>query len=149
MRRFIRVILLAVVLASCSNEASPAAVSEQEARDLLRAVAADVRDNGPEAACTHAATQANCRQLLADSGAPGVEPPSVACALRVMADGDRVRGVLLVTEGMDDTGSPYRSQFLAIGTEDGVRAQNPVYWSGVGVATAGAEVVPMTGGDCR
>lgn len=52
----------------------------------------------------------------------------MTCERKVEPVGDSAGGHAIRVEGVDSTGQPYKADALAIGTNDGPRLMNPVFW---------------------
>ncbi|NLF04867.1 MAG: hypothetical protein GX593_07715 [Actinomycetales bacterium] len=85
--------------------------------------------------CDYASAKANCRiQLEGADGAWPTDEPLITCDRELAADGEYSGGYALRVEGVDSNGQAYASDVLAIGTEDGPRLMNPVFWNSTGIA---------------
>lgn len=85
--------------------------------------------------CNFAAAQGNCRiQLQVADGAWPTDEPTIMCDRELAANGEFSGGYALRVEGVDSRGEPYVSDTLAIGTEDGPRLMNAVFWTSRGIA---------------
>lgn len=105
--------------------------TDAEARAFLdRLVAAAMADDF-DRLCALSGIEFNCQKLLSytEPGSRPPEPPTVVASNidRPEFD-DGVPGRLLVVEGTDGLGKPYRTEVLILRDEDHFDATNAVYW---------------------
>lgn len=135
-----------VSLASGSHPDQPAPVSHQEALGVLRR-AVDMVQSGRSSALCEAlgAAEHFCFTWLVEEGlalsAPLVEPAVVA-SHTISAQPGYPMGRVLVLEGVDGHGNPFRTDFLVVrtfGAAGGrLAAPYPIYWRGTKVLPNGA-----------
>ena len=127
--------LAAAVLAAsgCAALDRRSTVSESAARGLLVEAVGLVQEGRLDELCTLAAAEAStCADSLADIGELVPErPPVVVCAEPLPGTGPMRRGTILVVEGEDGLGEPYRSEFPVYDDGRDVVALDPVYWGGL------------------
>jgi hypothetical protein len=139
--------LIAVVsVAGCA----PAATlpSEAEALDFLDEAVSLAAAQRFEDLCDLGG--GNCERLLADAGDPPAEPPIVVgtrtLAPETSGGMTSVGGIILELCGIRDDGPYYTEMLVWNDTSQGsrLRATEPVFWSGFGIATdSTTEPVPL------
>jgi len=152
-------IVIAVVIIICSSVAiavfasneNDEEVSVEEATSLLyHAVAyAQVRDL--DKLCDLCSSNGICRHQWEDAGggqAVPAEPPEIVDTyllptVRLKSGGKAPGGRVLVLEGVDGLGKPYRTEFFVFRSRDsglnGLAVINGVYWSGYGIGQYGED----------
>lgn len=140
--------LVAVAVAGAVVGATPACaaldrrgpVSESAARGVLVQAVGMVQEGRLDELCTIAAQDATtCEDSLAEIGElVPQDPPVVVCAYPLPSTGPMRGGTILVVEGQDGLGEPYRSEFPVYDDGRSVVALDPVYWGGLQVVGYGA-----------
>lgn len=106
-------------------------VSEAEARAYFGRIVAAALANDLEALCALDGAEFNCRQQLgiAGEGTRPAEPPTiVGSRYHEKQFSDGTPGRILVVEGTDGRGNPYRTEVLVFREGDHLEATNAVYW---------------------
>ena len=80
---------------------------------------------------------ANCERALADAGKEAVplDPPTVRRTWLVNSTAEAVGGRVLEVCGVDGRNEPYVTEILVFRLGSETRAIEPVYWSGIVIAT--------------
>lgn len=117
-----------------SANASETIPSSQQAHSLVEDVYNATVDRDRKGVCAQRASAANCRLLLDEvEGVWPTGPAKVMCERRIAPEGDRSGGYALRLEGMDTAGHAYTTDVLAIGTADGPKLMNVVFWRSAGI----------------
>ena len=130
------VALLALAVAGCAG--SGGEVSEAEAREVLQTAVDATFASDEEALCALYSDAATCERQLREAGgfpsAPSAAPELVD-SYPFQRPGDaESAGWVLVLQGVNGAGEPYRNQFLVFdGGSHGLVARHPVWWTDLGV----------------
>jgi hypothetical protein len=129
-------IAIALFVAGCTPAAS--LPSEREAREFLDEAVSLAAAQRFEELCELGG--GSCRRLLGEAGDPPLDPPSVTGTRtipRQTSDGvTSVGGLVLELCGVGQDG-PYYTEMLVFRDGGALRAIEPIYWSGFGVAADG------------
>jgi hypothetical protein len=131
------VVSVAAVLLGCSIQ-SPIP-SRSEATAFVEHLYPLAEKGQFEALC--AAGGGNCQTVLADAGEDAVPSvrPSIVDAFELPShdtgDGTMLGGLVVVVCGVDGRDRPFRTEILVFRDGNTLRAIEPVYWSGMAVAT--------------
>ena len=132
-----------VVFASNENDEE---VSVEEGTDLLNQAVAYAQARDLDRLCDVSGSKGICRhqwELAGGEQAVPAEPPEVVDTyllptVHLKWGGRVVGGRVLVVEGVDGMGKPYRTEFFVFRSRDsgleGLAVTNVVYWSGFGIA---------------
>lgn len=136
------------VFAACGPAVPAGPPTVGQASAYLDEIVALARAGDFEALCDLAG-DGNCERKLDDAGRDRVpvDPPTISGA-RLIPDttsGDlrSLGGIVLVLCGSDAHGEPYESEMLVFRERDRLRAINPVYWAGIGIAAVGEPVTSI------
>ena len=124
--------LLGWLLLRPSDGSSGTPVTEAEARTHLATLVAAGQAKDFEQLCSLAGAVLNCRRLLDEAGRDAVpaDAPRVTSATYHQGSDGGTPGWVLVVEGTDGKGKPYRTEVLIFrDDENRVVATNAVYWS--------------------
>lgn len=133
--------LLIATLAACGPiAATPAAgtvPTDVEARSLLSLVVDAAQRRDFAALCAYG--DANCVDVLEAAGRDRVPlaPPHVVGTRQLPPTDDRFGGLVLQLCGLTDDGQVYRTEMLILRTGAGLKAVQPIYWSGMRVPADG------------
>ena len=131
-------ILAAVVGVSALMDSTPALPSVAEAETLVAQAWTRGAARDHNGLCDLAASQSGCKRIVAgDSEVVPAAMPTTVCERILPADGDRREGRALRVTGVDSQGAAYTSDVLAIGTDDGPRLMDPVFWIPTGISLGG------------
>jgi hypothetical protein len=129
--------LLAAAMVGCGSTARTAPIpTEGEARGLLARIVAAAERRDFAALCSFG--DPNCPDILEMAGIDRVPavPPTVAGTRLVAPTQVSDGGLILQLCGTDGRGDPYATEMLVFTSASGLRAIQPVYWSGMGIATS-------------
>lgn len=146
--------IIAVVIVLCSSAAiavfagngNDAEVSVEEATSLLNQAVSYARDRDLDKLYELAGSKGICRsqwELAGGGQAVPAEPPEIVDtyllpSVHLKNGGKAVGGRVLVLEGVDGLGKPYRTEFFVFRSRDsglnGLAVTNVIYWSGYGIA---------------
>ena len=138
------VVIPTFVFLSCENEK----VSVEEATSLLNQAVAYTQARDLDKLCDLAGSKLMCQHQWEDAGggwAVPAEPPEIVDTyllptVHLKRGGRAPGGRVLVLEGVDGLGKPYRTEFFVFWTIDdwGLKKElavtNVIYWSGYGIA---------------
>lgn len=146
MKRFLFVIVAAAFFGSCSPAAIP---TPEEASAVLDQLVAFAQAGDLEGLCSIG--DGNCEAVLEEVG-PGSAPHARPIVLggRVVAANPAagsIGGRVIEVCGIDGLGRAFRSDILVFRDGARYRAINPVFWSGITIASVGvAEPSPPPSG---
>lgn len=146
MKRFLFVIVAAALFGGCSSAAIP---TPEEASAVLDQLVAFAQAGDLEGLCSIG--DGNCEATLDDVG-PGSAPHDrpIVLGQRVVAPDaatGSVGGRVIAVCGTDGVGRAYRSEILVFRAGANLRAINPVFWSGITIASGSvAEASPPPSG---
>ena len=129
--------LLTIVVMSCGPIApTPPAGSvptDAEALALLNDVVAAAQRHDFDALCAYG--DPNCSDMLAGAGPENVPPiaPRLAGSRVVEPTAGTFGGLVLQLCGLNAAGEPYATEMLVMRTSSGLKAIQPIYWSGMRV----------------
>ena len=129
--------LLMLAVAACGRPA----VDDLQARALLAQAEALVQAGRLDELCGLSQLRggvSTCADSLEQARelAP-VALPTVVCSLPLPATGPLRNGRILVLEGADGAGEPYRSEFPVFHDGDAIKTIDAVYWGGLSLQTYG------------
>lgn len=134
----VHIIVAACVAVAC-NPPGATVPSRAETEAFVGDIVELARAQDFEALCARGG--GNCEHILETAGRDAVpsEPPLIVSVVEVptrpRADGSSQLGGQVVTVcGVDRHGRPYRTEMLVFDSGDGVKAIEPVYWSGISLA---------------
>jgi len=142
----VAVISLAVTIAAFASNENNEEVSVEEATSLLNQAVACAQARDLDKLCDLSGSKMICRHHWEWTGggqAVPAEPPEIVdtCLLPTVHlkwGGRVVGGRVLIVEGVDGLGEPYRTEFFVFRSRDsglnGLAVTNVVYWSGYGIA---------------
>lgn len=140
MRPAAGVLILALALLGCrlaAEQAQPP--TEAEARQLLIRIVAAAQARDFDGLCAFG--DGNCPDLLAAAGRaslPAAPPTIVGVEVVQPADGGNGAvasgGILFLLCGVDGLGKAYSSEMFVLRSGAGLRAIQPIYWSGMRIA---------------
>ena len=142
-------LLFTALAAACGPAAAPGPPTVEQAGAYLAQLVDLARAGDFETLCDMA-DDGNCERKLDDAGRDRVpiEPPTITGARLVpdTSSGDQrsLGGIVLVLCGIDALGEPYESEMLVFREGERLRAINPVYWAGNGIAATGEPVTSIT-----
>lgn len=137
-------VVYAILLCSCNvgTTRPPEAISTESAQKILQRAEMLAQSGDVDALCEISFSPRLCEiQLDTAGGVASIpqQPPEMVDSYIVndeqLPNGDRiVGGRVLVLEGVDGLGEPYRTEFLVFDTGlYGLKPHDAIYWSGVGV----------------
>jgi hypothetical protein len=140
------IICASVSIAVFAGNENDEEVSVEEATGLLNQAVAYAQARDLDKLCNLCSSNGICRHQWEDAGggqAVPAEPPKVVDTyllptVNLKWGGRVVGGRVLVVEGVDGLGKPYRTEFFVFRSRDsgleGLAVTNVVYWSGFGIA---------------
>jgi hypothetical protein len=146
--------IIAVVIVLCSSAAiavfagngNDAEVRVEEATNLLSQAVAYAQARSLDKLYDIAGSEGICRsqwELAGGEQAVPDDPPEIVdtyllSTVHLKNGGKAVGGRVLVLEGVDGLGEPYRTEFFVFRSRDsglnGLAVTNVIYWSGYGIA---------------
>jgi hypothetical protein len=150
MRRCLLLLLACALAASaggCALVGYRRTVDEAAARAVLAEAVALARSPQLGSLCqlsagtTRSETSTCAETLQSTSALVPDDPPAVRCALAVGDVGPLRGGVVLVVEGLDANGDPYRTDFVVYDDGSGVGVLDAVWWSGLSIEGYGEDTV--------
>ena len=133
-----RLVAVACLLAACSS--APPTPTRSEAIAFVEQLYPLAEGGQFGALCAEGG--GNCETVLADAGEDAVPTvrPKVADTFELSSrdtpDGTMVGGLVVVVCGVDGRDRSYRTEMLVFRDRNQLRAIEPVYWSGMRVATS-------------